>query len=64
MSTTRTTTLSQNESQKNGPKVSPSKVKLDIHKEAGENEEEDEHVEMRSSIKKTKKSKKKQKQEQ
>ena len=39
-------------------KISPSKVKLDIHKEVRENEEEDNNHDMRGSTKKMKKSKK------
>lgn len=41
MNTTKTSNISQNSSQKNTNKISPSKVKLDIHREVRENEEED-----------------------
>ena len=59
MNTTKTSNMSRSSSQKNAmnPKISPSKVKLDIHKEARENEEEDNH-DMKGSTKKMKKSKK------
>ena len=46
MDSTKTTNLSRNSSQKNmksNSQISPSKVKLDIHKEVRENEEEDRH---------------------
>lgn len=66
MNTTKTSNLSHISSQinNNNPKISPSKVKLDIHREVRENEEEDVGNSIRnSSMKKSKKSKKRIKQE-
>lgn len=65
MNTTKTSNISQNSSQKinKNEKISPSKVKLDVHKEALENEEDEKKQLRNSSLKKVKKSKKQLRQE-